>query len=81
MLDPNNSLVKVFFLISSWYIICFPCHLMIKASFTGFKDAKKLMKIGKIINICLFLSLIVLITLVYIERLIQFKTWNIGGNN
>jgi len=54
---------------------------MIKASFTGFKDAKKLMKIGKIINICLFLSLIVLITLVYIERLIQFKTWNIGGNN
>jgi hypothetical protein len=81
VLNPNNPIVKIFFLIGTWYLIFYPCYIFIKEILENFKQVKSHVKIIKIIGIMPFVFLISLLTFLWIERLIHFSWWHIGGSN
>lgn len=81
MLNPNNPIAKALFLIITWYILFYPCQILIKDALNNFKKSKKIVKVFKIMGIGIPLFIIIIMTLFYIERIIHFSTWHIGGSN
>lgn len=81
IIEPNNPMLKIIFLIVSWLIIFIPCFSVAKEILFGFKQAKLHAKILKILGIIPFFTLCFAVTFVVIERMINFDLWHIGGSN
>lgn len=81
MLNPNNPIIKVVFLITTWYVLFYPCQILIKDALNNFKGVNKIVKVLKIIGISVPSAIVISMTVFYIERIIHFSAWHIGGSN
>lgn len=81
MLNPNNPIAKVLFLLLSLLLICIPCCQMIKETLHNFKSSKIRVKILKVLSILIFSAFIFIMICAVINRIMYFNTWYIGGSN
>jgi hypothetical protein len=81
MFDPNNPLLKIVFLVGSWLMIFVFSSESIKSIAQSFNESKTLGKFFKLIGASMFILLLFIMTLICVDRLMNFSAWQIGGPN
>lgn len=71
----EERFIKGLFLILSWLIMYMPCYMMIENVMEDFKDVKTTDKALKILASFPFILMATLITLLVMERFINFNRW------